>query len=201
MATATKTTSVIQDWDPISGGSVGNYGVSGAGVLTSCLQAGLMVTVCPIEAVANALGALVTVEGRFGGNNEDFHDLYTLRMGAGTASLEAVEVEAASGQRTIELASTTDFETLGDKYLVHNTVSEPNSEVVRNAGFDNDVDITVVSNLQNTQQVSANLYNIVNEKFFPLPEALSLVRVHILNDDTDCDVLWRVDLILLTAVG
>ena len=187
-----------------------NWTVVAAGVqggettidFSTSLVSGLSITVCPIEAVAHALGTLVQVFGHSNGAAEDDYLLYEIRLGAGTANAEVVGSEAASGQGTILVASTTEFETLGDRYLIHNTVSAGDSEIVRNAGFNNDVSITTWSNLVNTQQsASSVLYNIVAEKYFPIPNDVSYVRVMFLNDDADCDVLVRVIASRITGVA
>ena len=103
-------------------------------------------------------------------------------MGAGTAGLEAVQTQAEPTDTTIQLASTTDFETWGDKYFILNTTIA-NSEVIRNHGFVNDDELYIVDGLTNQQATSSVLYSIVAEKYFPLPDELSTARVIVVNDD------------------
>ena len=61
--------------------------------------------------------------------------------------------------------------------------------------------ITIADDLTNTQETSAKVYDIVAEKYFPLPDDLSEAKVTFLNDDADCDVLVRVDLSSMTAIA
>lgn len=195
---ATKSVAVVQDWKALSPGS---WWSAGDIDVSTSFKAGLAVVVCPIEAVAHANGTLVRVMGRFGANDEDWRVLYDLRMGAGTAATVNVDVEEAAEAFEIHVDSTTDFETLGDRYLVHNTVAVANSELITNGGFTNDDVIALTHGLANTQETSANLYNIVAEKYFPLPDEVSMAQVLFLNDDADCDVLVRVDVARITAVA
>lgn len=198
---ATKTNVEVLDWDQVVAGAPpatpSDINVS------TVFRAGLSVTVCPIEAVANALGALVIVEGRFGSNDEDWRALYELRMGAGTANTANVAVEAASAQADLIVDDASNFITPGQKFLVHNTASDIASETVRilSVAINGNDTITLINNLQNTQQTSANVYDIVAEKLFPLPDELSTARVILINDDDDCNVLWRVDVARLTAIS
>ncbi len=199
MATATKTTTVLRDWAEIGAAVKGTISLSSDGDVSTSFEAGVMVVVCPIEAVANALGALVTVEGRFGANDEDWRDLYTLRMGAGTAKTTDVDVESSGV--TLSVTSTTDFEQAGTQFLVHDTVTPVNSELARTQTFDNDVSITLEDALKNTQPITSDIYDIVATKYFPIPPEVKTVRIILINDDDDCDVIWRADLTQMTAIG
>ncbi len=198
MATLTKTTEVSRDWTSLLAGANGRTPDI---TLTTDLEAGLLVTVCPVEAVALADGILVTVEGRFGPGDEDWRDLYTLRMAAGTASTIDVDVEAAAGATVLPISATANFDTAGDKFFCRNSVLLANSEVVRNSGTAVNVSISLADALQNIQQTSADLFDIVAEKYFPLPNAVSKARVTYVNDDADCDVAIRVDVVRATEIA
>ena len=195
---ATKTVAEEQAWVAITAANDANAGPVD---FSTDFKGGIIVTVCPIEAVAHANGVLVIVEAEFDDANNYYRRLYELRMGAGTASLEAIGTEADPTDQILLVGSTTDFETLGDRYVIHNTVDVEKSELVTNSGFVNDTSIAIVESLINTQQTSANLYNIVAEKYFPIPDEVSTVRVLFINDDADCDVIVRVDAARMTAIS
>ncbi len=198
MAAATKSNTQIDDWTAVEATALFR-GVE-ANVSTT-LNAGLMVTVVHTEAVANALGALVTVQGRFGANDEDWHDLYSLRMGIGTAVTLTLDAEAASGQRVVPMTSpTTNFETVGMRIFIHDGTLA-NSEVAKISSWVEDVSLTVLDNLANTHANAVPIFSLVDEKFFPLPDSVSTARVLFLNDDADSDLAIRTDLSAMTAIG
>lgn len=163
----------------------------------------LNIAVAQIEAVAHANGVLVTVEGRFGAEDEDWRTLTEFRTAGGTAVTVNVDVESAAEATQLKVDSTggsSEFETKMDRYFVHNTVAVGNSEIVRNNGFaDNDY-ITLLDGLKNTQETSANVYNLVDEFTVELPAALSTARVLVWNDDADCDVCSRTDIAKQTGI-
>lgn len=199
MATLTKSTEQALDWTSLVATANGRTPDID---LTTDLEAGLMVTVCPVEAVALADGILVIVEGRFGGpGDEDWRDLYTLRMAAGTANTIDVDVQAAAGATVLPISATANFDTAGDKFFCRNSVALENSEVVRNADTAVNVSITLADGLENTQQTSADLFDIVAEKYFPIPNTVDIVRVTYVNDDADCDVAIRVDVVRVTEIA
>lgn len=198
---ATKTIEQLVDWEVVDAGD--NSQETADIDVSTVFRSGIFVVACPVEAVANALGLLVIVQGKYGTNNEDWRTLYTLRMGAGTANTANVAVEAGNGQADIIVDDGTNFAGSGEVFLIHNTVAAVNSELARIVAtvFNGNDTITVIDNLANTQQTSANLFDIVAEKLFPLPDEISTARVLAFNDDADCDVLWRVDIARLTAIS
>ncbi len=199
MAAMTKDTLFIQEWVAIAKGNNLIDGI-GANFQTS-LGASLVVSVANIEAVANALGALVIVEAAYDSGNQGYRELYSIRMAAGTAVLEALDAIAAADQEVIELASTTGFETIGDKYFLHDTVDIEKSEIVRNLTFINDDKISIVGDLEFTHQTSAKLCSIVDSKMFPIPNEIEAVRVLIINDDADCDIAAKIELARITGLA
>lgn len=194
---ATKTTTQVKDWAAITAASQDDTSEID---LSGLHRVGLIVTVCPIEAVANAEGVRITIEARIGDNDEDWRDLYELRMAAGTANTTNIDVEAAATDTVVPVDLTANFETTGDKFLIHNTVAVAASETCRIVTFASNDTITILDGLKNIQQTSANLYDIVAEKYFPIPDEYDTIRVVALNDDADCDVIWRVDRAQITAI-
>ncbi len=116
MATATKANTQISDWTALAPDLVLESAV--VDVSTS-IKAGVNVVVVHTDTSANANGVLVRVDARFGAADENWHPLYELRMGAGTASTEVLDAEAASAQATIPVTLTATFETRGIRGFIH----------------------------------------------------------------------------------
>ncbi len=200
MADALKANSVLLDWTDVLQGGV-SLEVSAVGDVSTTLATGVAVVVASHSVSANELGVLVAVEGRVGPNDEDWKSLYPpLRMGAGTALSEAVSIEATTGQPTIAVASTTGF-VVGSKALVHNGVADVDSEIILIDVVNVNTSLVALNNLKNTQQTSAILYNLVAEKYFPIPDEISNVRVWFLNDDGNADMLVRADIAQISSIG
>ncbi len=194
---ATKGNTEIDNWTPTGTAAL----VKGSEADVSTLVgAGLLVTVGHMDANANALGALVIVQGRVGANDEDWRDLYSIRMAAGTADTTTLDAEATSPTAVIPLAATGDFQTLGQKALIVNGTAA-DSEVVMVKSWSAGVSITAVDDLKNTQQNGLSIFSIVAEKFFPLPDGLSTARVLVINDDADAALAFRVDLVGISSVA
>lgn len=197
MAANTKANTQVDDWTTT--GTAALVEGSPADVSTT-LRAGLLVTIGHSDANANALGALVIVQGRYGANDEDWRDLYRIRMAAGTADTTTLDAEATSPTSTIPLTATGDFQTLGLKAIIINGTLG-NSEVVTVSGWSAGVSIAAVDNLQNTQQNGLSIFNIVDEKLFPLPDEVSTARVLIVNEDADSSLTFRVDLAEVSSIA
>lgn len=135
--------------------------------------------------------------------DEDWEDVLELKGTAGTADKVNVDVESAAGATQLKVDSTggaSEFETLGDRYFVlNNTIA--NSEIVKNNGFANDDYITCLDGLTNTQQTSADVFNIVDQ-IGPItyPPQFRRARVIVRNDDADCDIVTKTDIAKVTEI-
>lgn len=196
MAAATKTHDV-GTWADLSAAS----GLESSAIdVSTTLDAAIVVTVCPIEAVANALGALVIVQVRTSTEDDDWHNLYEIRLGAGTANTIDVDQESAQDTATLFLSATANFDGLFQRFFSHHS-SPADSQIVTGISVDTDVSIGLLDNLVHTQPNTANVYDIVAEKLLPLPQNVSTARVLIVNDDADCDVAVKIDVERMTAIG
>ncbi len=167
--------------------------------VSAVYQAVLAIAVARVEAVAHANGALITVEVRFGTNDAGWRILTAFRSTKGTVSTIDVDASSASGGTTLSVSATANFETLNDKYFVKdNTISS--SEIVRNNGFSSNDFITTLDNLDQTHANTADVYTKPDEFVIAIPDAASTVRVIIWNDDADCDIATKTDIIKLTGI-
>ena len=193
----TKAAATIDEWAAITAATSregATYDISGA------YRATLTVAVARIEAEGHALGAHVVVEVRFGSTDEDWRVLTKFRGSAGTVSAIDVDAQSLGGGTTLYVSSTTNFETLFDKYFVKDGAAIGDSEIVRNNGFANDDYITCLDNLTHTHENTADVYTGVDEWVIGLPDDASAVRVLVHNDDADCDIASRTDITKITAL-
>ena len=195
MAAATKSTQIRTDWEAIApAGSTLSLDID----VSTDLVSGVTATVVHTDANANALGVLVTIDGRMGPNDEDWSELYTLRLGVGTAA--TIDVDDTTSGFTVPVSATANFETLWDRYFLKDSTLI-NSEIIRNNGFSSDVQINTLDALENVHANTADVYTLVADKYFPIPPELSTVRVLFLNDDADSNVAVRVAVTRQTAIG
>lgn len=145
------------------------------------------------NAHANGAEMVVEVNDQTSGNDEGWIALESfngIRSSGGTAVQVNVDVECAATVTELKVDSTggsSEFETKMDRYFVkNNTIA--NSEIVRNNGFaDNDY-ITILDGLTNTQETSADVFNIVESWLCRVPQEFRRARVIIWNDDADCTI-------------
>lgn len=144
---------------------------------------------------AHANGAEITVEvnDQTSGNDEGWIPLESfngIRSTPATAVQVNVDVECAATTTQLKVDSTggsSEFETKMDRYFVKNATIA-NSEIVRNNGFaDNDY-ITLRDGLTNTQEVTADVFNVVYSWLCRVPQEFRRARVTIWNDDADCTI-------------
>ena len=198
----TKSNVVVLDWlalpvDSIRGaGSVGDAAFAD---LSLSLAAGITVTVAHDDGNANANGVEVIVEVQYGNTDEDWRDLYVLRMGAGTATVETFNDATVGASDTTFVTTGTSMSTQGEKWFISDgTVA--NSEMVRVRSISSNT-VTVVDGLTNAHANSLSLTNGVDEKYFPIPADISSIRVLFNNDDATAAMVVRVDLGKMTAAA
>ena len=195
MAAATKANTEVDDWtaaakDTVTEGSAAD--------VSTTLDAALFVTVVHTDANANALGVLVTVQGRFGAEDEDWRDLYTLRMGAGTASTTTInDADVNAAETTITITAGTP--TTGERWWIEDGTLV-NSEVVTTTSKASTT-WTVLDGLANDHADGLSIFDTVAEKLFPLPNSVSTARVVFANDDADAEMAFRVDLAEMSAIA
>ena len=156
------------------------------------------ITLCHDSINAHANGALVTVE--VSGNttgDEDWSELTSFRSTGGTAVKQDVDVESTGS--TLYLQATASFETKNDRYFIkNNTIA--NSEIIRNNGFGSNDFVTPMDALTNTQQTTADAFNVVDQWVIRVPKEARRARVVVWNDDADCTICSRTRRALATDI-
>ena len=196
MASATKTTAQVMDWTLVE--DANNVIESSNQSLATYLKSSLMVTVGHADNDANALGLLVRIEGRYGTADKDWHKLYEVRMGAGTAGADDLDGDASATYASITL--TNGYPTVGDKWFIYDQVNISASEVATTTS-NASTNWTVLDGIFDGHLDETPIYDGVAEKQFPIPDEVSTVRVVFVNDDADADMVARVDLSAMTAIG
>ena len=198
MAALTKTATTPNAWTSLPAGGFSN---GAAAITTTSLDSAIQITVANVEAVANALGTLVTVTFLTGTGADSHREQYRFRMAAGTANVQDVGTESAADQELVLVAATANFDTVGDWFIIHNTVDVTKSEMRQIQTLVTDTSITVVGDLINTQETSAKLYDLVETKRVPIPLDIREVDISLWNDDADCDVIYQIGQTIVTAIG
>jgi len=146
-----------------------------------------------VNAHANGAMLVVVVNDQTSGNDKGWIPLESfngIRSTPATAVKVDVDVECAATATQLKVASTgggDEFETKMDRYFVkNNTIA--NSEIVRNNGFANDDYITLLRGLTNTQETTADVFNIVYSWLCRVPQEFRRAQVIIWNDDADCTI-------------
>jgi hypothetical protein len=147
---------------------------------------------------AHANGAQVIIEGSGEtSGDEDWSEILSVRSDGGTAKQANVDVESTGTSLYIDL--TTGFESRISKYFVkNNTIA--NSEIVRMKSFVTDDYLGLVDSMTNTQQTTADVFNIVNDWVFRIPKEFRRARVLVFNDDADCTICSRTRKALATDI-
>lgn len=116
--------------------------------------------------------------------------------GGGQAVTEALNAESASGQKEIQVAATTDWDTgLCERLLLLNVGDNLLSELVTLNFWDDADHYTVIKNLANTHDAGDGdaLFDGVDEVQFQIPAWTTAAKFVVANSDGDANYLWRVD--------
>jgi len=131
---------------------------------------------------------------RVSATDEGWRELINLTATGGTANAGDMDDTAASGQAVIPLTSTTNFETPGDIFFLHDAGTMADSCLVIFGGtYSDDVSITVIDNLVNAYDASDYLYDVVDQWNITLPSPCDEAKVLFYNTDADCNYACRVD--------
>ena len=195
-----KATASVDEWAQVAAAAIRE----GAAIDVSVAYEGILHIVIAHDSInAHALGAKITVETRAGDGDEDWREYAVFQTGGGTAVKVDVDVECAAAATQLKVASTggsSEFETKNDLYFVKNAAIA-NSEIVRNNGFSDNDYITILDGLENTQEVTADVFNIVEQFRLELPLGCSTARVLVWNNDADCTICTKTDLEQVTSLS
>ena len=199
----TKVNSVGLDWLALAAATIRGAGASGTETstvdLSTSLRSGLTITVGHTDGNANANGVEVIVQVKYSALAEDWRTLYTLRMGAGTATIETLNDAAVEAAETTFVTTGTSMSTQGEQWLILDG-TDLNVEVVRQRSISTNT-VTIVDALTLSHTNGLSLSNEVTEKYLPIPDDVSTVRVLFNNDDADAAMIVRVDVAKLTAAA
>ncbi len=186
----------LYDWTLLDDTGGTPYLETGTHTYTDTFSSVLHVTMVNIGAAgtANAQGFKIFV--RFSGTEEGWREFIDLKMSATASDVGDMDDTAASGQAVIPLASTTNYETPGDVFFLHDAGTIADSALVIFGGvYTNDVSVTVIDNLVNAYDAADNLYNVIGQWFVILPNGGDEAKVLFYNGDADANYACRVDYI------
>ena len=154
----------------------------------------LHITMVNIGAAADASSVGFKVFVRVSDTDEGWREL-TNYTALGTASnVGDLDDSAASAQAVIPLTATTNFETPGDVFFLHDAGTIADSALVIFGGtYTNDVSITVIDNLVNAYDADDNLYDNVCQWPVILPSTCDEAKVLFYNGDADANYACRID--------
>lgn len=196
MAAATKVSAELLAWTTLA---VNTSTLTSEGSLVSTLKAGIMISIAHVDGNANANGVLVLVQQKAEDSPNPWKDIYSLRLGAGTADADDLDGSVSEAGGTIVLTDATDFDARGEKiFIVDGTIA--NSEMVRGNGTAVET-ITLLDSLTNAHADASVVTTDPVEKYLALPDELRTFRVALINDDADAVMAARIDLETMTAIG
>lgn len=203
MADLTKANGQLMDWSVLddTGGvpTLESGGLNGEGLADS-IDAILHIDMChqDVNAAGDAAGFIVLIKS--GTTDEDWHEHVRAEADGGTANLGNCDAESAGAQANVYIASTTNFETPGDKYFMKDEGTLANSCIIVNKDYVNDDYIICIDNLVNTYDDADNTYDIVNQWNILLPEDTKVAKVLFYNKDADATYACRVRYSLATDI-
>lgn len=131
---------------------------------------------------------------RVSGTDEGWREFINMTATGGTANAGDLDDAAAAAQAVIPLTSTTNFETPGDIFFLHDVGTMADSTLVIFGGtYVNDVSITVIDNLVNAYDAADFLYDVVDQWNIVLPGGCDEAKVLFYNTDADCNYACRAD--------
>ena len=184
----------LYDWTLLDDTGATPYLETGTHTYTDVFSSVLHITMVNIGAAgtANAQGFKIFV--RLSGTDEGWREFIDLKMDATASDVGNMDDTAAAAQAVIPLASTTNYETPGDMFFLHDAGTIADSALVIFGGtYTNDVSITVIDNLVNAYDAADNLYNVIGQWFIKLPNGGDEAKVLFYNGDADANYACRVD--------
>ena len=121
----------------------------------------------------------------------------------GQANGQILAAASGSGQANpdrIEVGSTTNFETPGDKYFLKDVGTLADSCIVWNKDFVNDDYVQALDDLVNAYDNADYLYDIVDQWNINLPASVQAANVVFFNQDGDATYACRVRYTIITAI-
>jgi len=193
-ADVTKSQGELYDWTLLDDTGGTPYLETGTHTYTDTFSSVLYVNMVNIGAAGTAGAQGFKVFVRVSGTDEGWREFIDLTMDAAASDVGDLDDTAASAQAVIPLTSTTNYETPGDVFFIHDAGTIADSALVLFGGvFANDVSITVIDNLVNAYDASDNLYNVIGQWSISLPNGCDEAKVLFYNGDADANYACRVD--------
>lgn len=206
MAVFAKDEGQISDWQALAD-TVSDAPSGESAVITKAteLEVQIVVTVGHMDA-NDAAANFVTLHllVKTGANGEDWKLWNSVQAGGGQAATEALNAESALGQKEIQVAATTDWDTgLGERLLLYNVGDLLDSEVVTIDFWDDADHYTVLDNLTNTHDAGDGdaLYDGLDEIKITIPACAETAKVTAHNSDDDANYIWRVDFLEVESIA
>lgn len=186
----------LYDWtllDDVAGGPTLETGTH---TYTDTLSSVLNVVMVNIGAVADAGSVGFMVFVRYGAADDSWRLWIDLKADVAVAVTIDVDAQAASAQAVIPLTATTNFDEparIGDTFFLRDTVLADSELVIWGGVFDNDVSITVIDDITETKEATADIYQVVSQWSILLPNGNDEAKVVFYNRDADANYACRVD--------
>ena len=207
MSDLTKTQGQLMDWSTLDDtGGVPFLETSELGSvedLDSALGAVLHIDMAHQD--TNAAGNLAhcKIWIKSGSTDEDWHEFISLTATDGTANSQQLDANSGSGQANpdrIQVASTTNFETPGDKYFLKDVGDLTNSCIVVNKDYVNDDYVVHMDDLVGAYDSSDFLYDVIDQWSILLPSTIQAAKVTFHNEDSDATYACRVRYTIITDI-
>lgn len=203
MADFTKSKAELLDWALLDDTATDSPKVeTDALALDEELGAILFIVVAHADVIdASTSYVYISIQGKVGSNDEDWREICRLQAGGGQATTEALDAESASGQTSIKVAATTDWDTgqLERLFLKDGTLI--NSELVTIVGWADADYYIAADNLAETHAIATALFDGVDEIPVRIPKEYDAVKVIFGNSHGTATYNVRVDYNVITEIA
>jgi len=195
-ADVTKSQGELYDWTLLDDTGATPILETGIHTYTDTLSSVLNVVMVNIGAVADAQSVGFMIFVRYGAADDGWRLFIDLKADVAVAVTIDVDAQAASAQAVIPLSATTNFDEparIGDTFFLRDTVLADSELVIWGGVFDNDVSITVIDDITETKENTADIYQVVSQWNIMLPNGNDEAKVVFYNRDADANYACRVD--------
>ena len=192
----TKSQGQLYDWTLLDDTGGTPHLETGVHTYTDTLSSVLNIVMVNIGAVADAGSVGFMIFTRYGAADDGWRLLIELKADVAVAVTIDVDAQAASAQAVIPLSATTNFDEparIGDTFFLRDVVLANSELVVWGGVFSNDVSITVIDDITETKENTADIYQVVSQWNIKLPNGNDEAKVVFYNQDADANYACRVD--------
>lgn len=199
MADLTKAQTLMQsnEWENIDDtGTSTPYWESNELTLTDDVGAVIHIDLCHLDGNAVTAGSEpdVIVWVKSGSGDDDWHELVRYTGTGGTADMQELSEKCTSGQASVHLDDSSEFEVNGSLFFLNDNDGLANSEIICLAYVADSSapgEIVAMDNLSHTFSTVDDIINIVDQWNVRIPKEIQAARVTVHTKDADATFAVR----------